>query len=156
MLLRLADACYQCSMRRIRSWSHFTLTFVLVIAFLATQLTTTHAHLNDHHLNESVHHQHQIKAHTHNLAGHQTASIGFSHHADHEHASHENTIELDFESNLPKREQQKSPSFIVAKFDFRSLIPSTLLGIKMPLTNIAKLGRPYHSLHNPRAPPQTS
>lgn len=156
MLLRPTDTCYQKGMRRNRFWSHFILTFVLVTAFLAMQLTTTHAHLNDHHLNESVHHQHQINAHTHNLAGHQAESISFSHPADHEHASHENTIEFDFESNLPKREKQETPSFIVAKFDFRSLTPSTLPGIKISLTDMAELGRPYYSLHNPRAPPQTS
>ena len=143
-------------MRKFSFWSNFTLAFMIVTAFLAMQLTTTHAHLNDHHQNESVHHQHKIKAHTHNLAGHQTETISFSHPAAHEHASHENTIEFDFESNLPKSEKQKNPSFIVAKFEFQSLAPFTLLGTKMPLIKLVELGRPYFSPHSPRAPPLTS
>jgi len=143
-------------MRNNRFWSNYALTFVLIAAFLAMQWTATHAHLSDHHQNESVHHQHQINAHTHNLAIYHIETISFSHPASHEHASHENIIELDYEAGLSKRAKPKTPLFIVAKLDFPSPLPSALTGVRIPLTTMVRPSRPYHSLHNPRAPPQSS
>ena len=143
-------------MSKSRYWPKFITTFVLIAAFFAMQLTTTHAHLSGHNPNESGLHQHQIEAHTHNLAVHHNETISFSHPESREHSTHESVIVFDTKASLSKRKKQKNHSFFSVDIKLQSLLPSALISTKLPFDRLVTPYRLYYSQYNPRAPPQVS
>lgn len=134
-------------MRITKFQSNYALLFMLITAFLAMQLTTTHIHLAEQHNHDGSHHQHQIEAHAHNLTDQHTDAIDFSH-----QTGDANVVEFDHECSSAKREKQEDPSASA----FEPLQASLPGSIKIPLIINTKLAHLDHSIVNPRAPPHSS
>lgn len=138
-------------MKTNKSRSNYALLLLLVAAFLTMQWSTTHIHLAEHHNHDGDHHQHQAEAHAHNIAKQHADAIDYSHHAD-----FSNTIEIDHEFPLSKREKQKNSSTVVITPAFLSSQSFFLTSIKIPVIVNTKLSYFSRSTVHPRAPPQTS
>jgi len=140
-------------MKTVKFCSKYALFSVLITALLAMQWATAHIHLPKHHNHDGIHHQHQIEAHAHQLMEQTVTNVDSSH-----HASHENIIEYDYETNLSKREKQKDSSFVaVITPVFKSpQLSGQLITLRISFNQNTKPRYLYHSPLNPRAPPLSS
>ncbi|GEM_PF-1848591 len=138
--------------------NYFLLLFV-VVAFLATQWTSTHIHLAAQHHHDDSHHQHALKTHAHNTpffsdqhpnlhADTIDVSHGFS-----AQQAHANTVDLDFDTPLKKKSKQQTALDALTHSN-ASPPSSRLQASSIQITPIvAKRQYLDHSIIHPRAPP---